>query len=340
MEIYLFSDLIVGVLNMYEESSSPTDKIGDDLQNWMSLLPETLRNMPVIYLAIPGSHDSGSYSITPSSPMSPDAIPFVRQLARVLGPLVKHFVHNWSVTQRASVSEQLRAGIRYLDLRLATRPGFKQVYFVHGQYGMDVETILREVDAFLGDHEGEIVILDLQHFYAFTPESHAHLMSLLESYFGGKLCPWGRTLTHISLNWMRAKGYQVIALYRDDAARGVPTLWPSNRWPTPWPETTSVSIMLAFLEERLGRRSLDAGFVTQCVLTPDVKFFLKHCFSTLEKKCAEPCNKAVIPWLQKQHSGSMGVNVVICDFVQMEGINFCKTVVQLNAKLLEGSVKT
>jgi hypothetical protein len=28
--------------------------IGDDLENWMSLLPVTLRNIPIIYLAIPG----------------------------------------------------------------------------------------------------------------------------------------------------------------------------------------------------------------------------------------------------------------------------------------------
>lgn len=28
--------------------------IGDDLENWMSLLPGTLQNIPIIYLAIPG----------------------------------------------------------------------------------------------------------------------------------------------------------------------------------------------------------------------------------------------------------------------------------------------
>jgi hypothetical protein len=31
-----------------------TVAIGDDLENWMSLLPETLQHMPLIYLAIPG----------------------------------------------------------------------------------------------------------------------------------------------------------------------------------------------------------------------------------------------------------------------------------------------
>jgi hypothetical protein len=38
---------------MINENSSAV-AIGDDLENWMSLLPETLQHMPLIYLAIPG----------------------------------------------------------------------------------------------------------------------------------------------------------------------------------------------------------------------------------------------------------------------------------------------
>jgi hypothetical protein len=61
-----------------------------------------------------GSHDSASYSITPSSEVSPDAIPFVRQLAKVFGPIVKRFVFNWSVTQQVSIKEQLHGGVRFV----------------------------------------------------------------------------------------------------------------------------------------------------------------------------------------------------------------------------------
>jgi hypothetical protein len=93
--------------------------------------------------------------------------------------------------------------------------------------------------------------------------------------------------------------------------------------------------MIAFLEEKMASRPVDAGFVTQCVLTPDMTFFLKHVFSTLEEKCGKPCNEAIIPWLQKQQPGSKGVNIVISDFIKMENIPFCKTVIQLNARLLQ-----
>lgn len=62
-----------------------------------------------------GSHDSASCSITSSSGIAPDALPFVRQLAKVFGPLVRHFVFNWSVTQHASVKEQLHCGVRFVS---------------------------------------------------------------------------------------------------------------------------------------------------------------------------------------------------------------------------------
>ncbi|KAJ9584898.1 hypothetical protein L9F63_020753, partial [Diploptera punctata] len=309
--------------------------IGQDLENWMAILPESLRNMPVIYLAIPGSHDSGTYSITSSAPMSPDALPFVRGVAKVFGRLVKTFVHNWSITQRLSIKDQLKSGIRYVDLRVATKPGTKDIFFVHGQYGSNIEIIFQDISTFLADHEDEIVILDLQHFYSFTKENHTYLMSLIDSYFGNKLCPLSHIVSHISLRWMKEKNHQVITIYRNDAAQGNPAFWPSSRWPTPWPDTTSIDTLFSFLDQKLSSRPSEAGFVTQCVLTPDVKYFLKHCFSSLKKKCARPCNQAMVPWLQKQHPGSKGINVVICDFIGMKEISFCKTIVQLNASLID-----
>ena len=38
---------------MTKETSSAI-RIGDNLENWMSLLPAALQNIPIIYLAIPG----------------------------------------------------------------------------------------------------------------------------------------------------------------------------------------------------------------------------------------------------------------------------------------------
>jgi hypothetical protein len=42
------------ILKKMTDETSSAIRIGDNLENWMSLLPEALQNIPIIYLAIPG----------------------------------------------------------------------------------------------------------------------------------------------------------------------------------------------------------------------------------------------------------------------------------------------
>lgn len=222
-----------------------------------------------------------------------------------------------------------------MDLRLATRRQSKELFVVHGLYGCDIKQTLNEVDQFLMSHPNEIVILDFQHFYDFSIEAHSYLLSMLGNLFGNRLCPLPRDLKQITLRWMRQNWYQVIVVYRDLAAAGLSTMWPGNSWPTPWPDTTSCTMLFSFLDEKMALRPLNAGYVTQCVLTPNVKFVILHPFSNLEAKCGTPCNRAILPWIKKQVPGPKGVNVIISDFIKMSGIPFAETVIQVNAKLLE-----
>lgn len=59
--------------------------------------------------------------------------------------------------------------------------------------------------------------------------------------------------------------------------------------------------------------------------------------SNLLSRCAMPCNYAVISWLEEQHPGQMGVNVVITDYFDFDPAKFpfVKTVVLLNRKLVQ-----
>ncbi|XP_063243258.1 PI-PLC X domain-containing protein 2 isoform X2 [Bacillus rossius redtenbacheri] len=249
-----------------------TADLAADTENWMGRLPEALRAVPLIHLAIPGSHDSGSCTITPDAAVSPDSLPVVRRLAAVFCRLVKRCIYRWSVTQRLSVTQQLAHGIRYLDLRVSSKPEQKELYVVHGMYGAPVSGVLEEVNSFLLQRPNEAVILDLQHFYQMTPEHHSALLALVVRTFGPRLCPVVRSLEEVTLSWLRARGFQVIVVYRSAAARGDPSFWPAGSWPTPWPDTTSVPAMLAFLEDKMAARPANCGLVTQCVLTPDVRW--------------------------------------------------------------------
>lgn len=84
----------------------------------------------------------------------------------------------------------------------------------------------------------------------------------------------------------------------------------------------------------LAQMSFVAGYVTQCVLTPNTWFVIRHPLSNLLNKCAAPCNYFIISWLKEQQPGEKGVNVVITDFFDFDlaEFPFVKTVVLLNRK--------
>jgi len=42
------------ILKKMSQETSTAIRIGDNLENWMSLLPAALQNIPIVYLAIPG----------------------------------------------------------------------------------------------------------------------------------------------------------------------------------------------------------------------------------------------------------------------------------------------
>ena len=81
-----------------------------DLENWMSKLPVSVRDeVALINLAIPGSHDSGSYGISRKSRLAPDAEKIIKKLF----PFVPCVIRRWSKTQKYSIEEQLKNGIRF-----------------------------------------------------------------------------------------------------------------------------------------------------------------------------------------------------------------------------------
>jgi hypothetical protein len=312
--------------------------ITKNLEFWMTNLPQKLRTTPIIYLSIPGSHDSMTYDISEKSRVAPDAEPVIQKL-KFLGPFLTAIMVKWSKTQLVTPTEQLCNGIRYFDLRIATKKHDAQFYFVHGLYSSEVSKVLEEVKVFLDTHPKEVVILDCQHFYAFQQCDHERLMYLLRSTFGHKLLPYMPHMEHISLQYMTTEcHYQVVAIYRSDAARfGQPLLWPSACFPTPWANTDSVSKLIAFLVDKLQNRNNLVGFISQCVLTPTPWFIFKHLLSCLKNQCLVPLEKEKYKWLKNQRPGPDGVNIVISDFVDYDDGTFSKAVIGLNRKLLDGA---
>lgn len=112
-------------------------------------------------------------------------------------------------------------------------------------------------------------------------------------------------------------------------------------WPTPWPDQISCRRLQDYLDAALQERPDGAGYVTQCVLTPPVHFILTRFYSSLRRSCAEKVRSKLMDWIRAQRPGkyragaeAARVNVFIADFVELNGMEFSRAVVGLNAKLL------
>ncbi|XP_034947085.1 PI-PLC X domain-containing protein 3 [Chelonus insularis] len=306
-----------------------------NLEYWMTELPPYLKTIPIIHLAIPGSHNTMTYTINRFNNVGPDEPYYLQFLGKYFSIISRPIIFNWSVTQYESVIQQLNGGIRYLDLRLASKPTDNEIYFVHGLFGDEVSQHLINISNWLVIHSSEIIIIDCQHFYAFSDEHHHYFLRKIKSIFGNMICPAIFHLLHINLDWMIKRKYQVILIYRNEIAKTDYDLWPTNLWPTPWPNTTRPRALIDFLNIRLKTRLPDTGFISQCLLTPDTKFVLKHFCGSLNRDLGAICRKATIRWIYKNSPGSGGLNIVITDFISYDNFLFSKIVIQRNVALLE-----
>lgn len=221
-----------------------------------------------------------------------------------------------------------------MDLRLATKSHSDAVYFLHGLYGAEVTEPLERTAEWLVSHPKEVVILDCQHFYSFTAAHHRYFVDKIKTIFRHRLCPVVAGLSQISLSWMNDRDYQIIVVYRNEIARVERNVWPSGLWPTPWPNTVNPENLVNFLDLRLRSRIADIGFVSQCLLTPDTGYVLKHLCGSLHRDLADLCRRASLPWIRKQKPGPGGLNIVITDFVSYENFLFSRTVIQRNLEML------
>ncbi|XP_076285282.1 PI-PLC X domain-containing protein 3 isoform X1 [Lasioglossum baleicum] len=316
----------------------PTDKkkidTNRELEYWMTQLPEPMKNIPVIQLAIPGSHNTMTYTINRRNDVGPDEPNYIRALGRYCSLVSKPIIFNWSVTQHDNIKDQLNGGIRYLDFRVATKSTNGDIYFVHGLYGSTIYQPLQEIAEWLSSHSNEILVMDFQHFYSFTEVNHRHLVDTIFRVFQRKLCPIASSFDHITLNWLNLEKYQAIVIYRNIYAQNYSSLWPSGLWRTPWPNTVRVNELLDFLNLELQTRPLEIGFVSQCILTPDVPYVLKHLCGTLQRNLVSSCQKSILAWISQKRPGKSRLNIVIADFVSDNNFLFCKTVIENNRKLL------
>lgn len=242
-------------------------------------------------------------------------------------------------------------------------------YFVHGLFCEEISEPFRMVRQFLDEHPKEFVILDCQHFYNFANGDYGRLERIIFNILGDLI--YGSkhgSLQELTLSHARSLDKRVLVIYRYGI---VPEqFWPSDSWPTPWPNQCNLQKLEKYLDFSLTQRSQDTGFVTQCVLTPPVQFilpryiykfsilrqpqysqpeisFANRFLSSLRHACAQRVIKGLTNWISAQQPGSFEnnsdkapVNVFIADFVELKDHQFCRIVIELNYKILEHLIRS
>ncbi|XP_033050672.1 PI-PLC X domain-containing protein 1 isoform X2 [Trachypithecus francoisi] len=301
-------------------------------EDWMSALCPRLWDVPLHHLSIPGSHDTMTYCLNKKSPISHEESRLLQLLNKAFPCITRPVVLKWSVTQALDVTEQLDAGVRYLDLRIAhmLEGSEKNLHFVHMVYTTAlVEDTLTEISEWLERHPREVVILACRNFEGLSEDLHEYLVACIKNIFGDMLCPRGELPT---LRQLWSRGQQVIVSYEDESSLGRHCeLWPGI--PYWWGNTVKTEALLRYLETMKSCGRPGGLFVAGTNLTENLQYILAHPSESLEKMTL-PNLPRLSAWVREQRPGpgSRCTNVIAGDFIGAD--SFVGDVIALNQKLL------
>jgi hypothetical protein len=227
--------------------------------NWMWNLRTHIGDTALNQLLIPGTHDSGTYNMI-----------------------------GLAQTQEDSISRQLEAGIRHLDLRVGR---FDDALRIHhsGDFttGLTLSGVLGDVASFLSSHPNEVVILDCSHFisseaadnYTFTRQDYQELYNEVYDALSPYLVPNSikptSTLNDIWATGDNTHGFAVVNVDSNSDENWAYInkiellhLW-SQQEDGVWADTTDRSTMKSKLQGSINTRDMSKLNLLHTEATPD-----------------------------------------------------------------------
>ena len=295
---------IVPILDPFDDVSYMPQS--DANQDWMAQRAALIGDRQLRELALPGSHDSGTYPIDGSSFIpaeiaagNADAADYLLSF-NVLRSDFKDFpassitaaLAKWARAQRHIMDVQLKAGVRYFDLRVIPSQTGLDFYTTHGLQGAKLGSLLKELRAFLKLHPKEIVVLNFQHLFSRTGKDGGMsaddlqtMYSLVTAYLDPKLVDrsLGPDPFAIALNDLWSNNRQVVVLFDDATVARLSDTMKRNVWSAKsatqyWGNTTSWwgdTGTLSYLNSAVGRVGTEFS-VLQGQMTPTQEIILKR----------------------------------------------------------------
>ncbi|CAB3398210.1 unnamed protein product [Caenorhabditis bovis] len=309
------------------------------MNNWMSRLPNELKQQSILTLCIPGSHDSGAYNLSTSQPTGHDQPMWkmLRRLSKLHGS--RTIIKRWSETQTLSITDQLNIGIRYLDVRFelirkhVEEGDFNNVKIVHALYGVSAPQFLVEITDFLNKNPEEIVILDINHVYRMNAPEFASYFAhpMLKLIDKDLIWPIESDYTYVTLSKMVSANRRLI-IFGPFKACFFNAINPNTYIISRWPQTNKLSRLLQFMESEIEKtKEKPRLYVLQGVLTASTGDVIRNFSTSLLRKFGRPSREATIRFLNSlSNENKQKLNIVITDDVNEDftttviNINFCE----------------
>jgi hypothetical protein len=125
---------------------------------WMGQLADSIADTPFNRVALPGTHDSGTYAFNDELGASPDNA-LTSTIDSIIGGfdmladvVLKNIFTRLCQCQTLSFARQLQEGIRYFDMRIASHAETGTFHTCHGVYCVEMSDILKQFKKFLNNN--------------------------------------------------------------------------------------------------------------------------------------------------------------------------------------------
>jgi len=240
---------------------------------WMEKFGDHIANFTLRTLAIPGTHDSGTWGL--DDRYWADDRNVSETIFKVDGYLPGHvevdghwedcclwnicgpcwipefiphakFMYSFAKTQPFGFTSQLNNGIRYFDMRVLYDDG--NLYLIHTLKGPDVFAEINAINSYLRRNPREIVILDFNHFYTqggsgseIPEDMNEALAKHINHTLGDMMIPPPDDVNELTIGDIWEVGHQVVVFYKNPPD-GVDTskFWPRDKLRSKWLDQQSL----------------------------------------------------------------------------------------------------
>ena len=133
------------------------------------LYEDYLADKPLKYIVIPGTHDSGTGTISDDNAVNssdgkiPDIIAKILEKKSSTKKVSLKEMIPWTKTQDLSIMEQLEIGVRFFDLRVTVEEG-DELYLSHGLRGEKLSDAFDAIRDFCNNTDKDLVIIKIKGF--------------------------------------------------------------------------------------------------------------------------------------------------------------------------------